>query len=297
MAFPWLAAAAAGQAVLGALGGRKQRKAAEKESDVDRQMQIAFAKKSIRWRVADAKAAGLHPLFALGGNAATYTPQASQVDFGNEYDQLGQGVVRAAAAMESRPELELVQAQIENTRARTGTELAQQQLLASQAARLRGEMNATKASVVETFPLETRTLKVRDMEHFYDSAVVEPQVLKSRHGDFPIQQPFVNPGFMEVRAAGGSVLMPEATNVSEAFESMGESWAAMAATFNANVERYGRVEAIKRMSAAFVPNMGVSAAVSDLWSKFKARAVRAVNLRSDEAAMREWRAYSGVKGP
>lgn len=38
--------------------------------------QKEFAQNSIQWRVNDAKAAGLHPLAALGANGTTYTPSA-----------------------------------------------------------------------------------------------------------------------------------------------------------------------------------------------------------------------------
>lgn len=46
------------------------RKMAQKQID----MQYDFAKNGISWRVADAKRAGLHPLYALGANTPTYTP-------------------------------------------------------------------------------------------------------------------------------------------------------------------------------------------------------------------------------
>lgn len=37
-------------------------------------LQKEFAQNGIQWKVADAKAAGLHPLYAIGANTATYTP-------------------------------------------------------------------------------------------------------------------------------------------------------------------------------------------------------------------------------
>lgn len=37
-------------------------------------LQKEFAQNGIQWRVQDAKAAGIHPLYALGANTATYTP-------------------------------------------------------------------------------------------------------------------------------------------------------------------------------------------------------------------------------
>lgn len=42
--------------------------------------QERFAKNAIQWRVADAKAAGLHPLFGLQGNNATFTPNPVTVN-------------------------------------------------------------------------------------------------------------------------------------------------------------------------------------------------------------------------
>ena len=36
--------------------------------------QKEFAQNGIRWKVEDAKAAGIHPLFALGAQGATFSP-------------------------------------------------------------------------------------------------------------------------------------------------------------------------------------------------------------------------------
>lgn len=63
--------------------------------------QKEFAQNGIRWRVADAKAAGLHPLAALGASPASYSP-ASVVggDYGisDAAQALGQGIDRAQQA-------------------------------------------------------------------------------------------------------------------------------------------------------------------------------------------------------
>lgn len=42
-------------------------------------LQREFAQMGIRWRVEDAKAAGLHPLYALGGSGAAYAPAPALV--------------------------------------------------------------------------------------------------------------------------------------------------------------------------------------------------------------------------
>lgn len=55
----------------------------------NRALQREFAQNSIQWRVADAKKAGIHPLYSLGANTPTYTPQ-SMDSFG--YSQISQGV-------------------------------------------------------------------------------------------------------------------------------------------------------------------------------------------------------------
>ncbi len=52
------------------------RKSQSKINSQNLAAQKEFAQNSIQWRVNDAKAAGLHPLAALGSNGTTYTPSA-----------------------------------------------------------------------------------------------------------------------------------------------------------------------------------------------------------------------------
>lgn len=44
------------------------------EKEKDRELQREFAQSGIRWKVDDAKAAGIHPLYALGANTVSYAP-------------------------------------------------------------------------------------------------------------------------------------------------------------------------------------------------------------------------------
>lgn len=71
----------AGASLLGGLFGQKQ-------ADKQAEMQKQFAQQGIRWKVADAKAAGIHPIYALGAPTHSFSP----VSIG---DSLGQGI-RAA---------------------------------------------------------------------------------------------------------------------------------------------------------------------------------------------------------
>lgn len=68
----------AGSQLLGGLLGSnsadKANKAAAQQAELNRQMQLDFAQQGIRWKVADAKAAGIHPIYALGGSTHAYTP-------------------------------------------------------------------------------------------------------------------------------------------------------------------------------------------------------------------------------
>ena len=88
---------AAGSIVGGILGNS----AASQASQQNYEAQKEFAQNGIRWRVADAKAAGLHPLAALGAQTPSYTPSAFVGDtsfLGDAAQTFGQGIGRAAEA-------------------------------------------------------------------------------------------------------------------------------------------------------------------------------------------------------
>lgn len=96
---------AAGSVVGGLLGNQ----AAAQASEHNYKAQKEFAQQGIRWRVADAKAAGLHPLAALGAQTPSYTPSAFVGDtswMGDAASQLGQGIGRAAEAKMTAKERE-----------------------------------------------------------------------------------------------------------------------------------------------------------------------------------------------
>lgn len=72
--------------------------------------QKEFAKNSIQWRVADAVAAGLHPLAAIGAQGSSYSPTVIAGDvqpdmsMSNFYRETGQDISRAMTAMLNKKE-------------------------------------------------------------------------------------------------------------------------------------------------------------------------------------------------
>lgn len=77
---------------------------AQKQMD----MQKDFAQKGIRWRVNDAKLAGIHPLYALGASTPSYTPQSTaftpETGLAQGLAAAGQDIGRAVNATRTAPE-------------------------------------------------------------------------------------------------------------------------------------------------------------------------------------------------
>lgn len=86
-----------------ALGGLAQARSQRKAQQREYEHQKEFAQNGIRWRVEDAKAAGIHPLYAIGANTPTYSPQAA---VGTDYglSSAGQNISRAIEAGQTRAE-------------------------------------------------------------------------------------------------------------------------------------------------------------------------------------------------
>lgn len=115
------------------------------------QLQREFAQNGIQWRVRDAQAAGIHPLYALGGSGASYSPSAVHVgdsgspDLGRDLRDMGQGIGRAVAATASKEDrsdaayqsqmriMGLERASLENR-------LLETQIAASQSSLMRGQL-------------------------------------------------------------------------------------------------------------------------------------------------------------
>ena len=88
------------------IGSNNSAASAEAINQANYEHQKEFAQNGIRWKVADAKAAGLHPLAALGAQTSSYTPSAvvgDSPDFSFLRD-IGQDVGRAIDAKSTAAE-------------------------------------------------------------------------------------------------------------------------------------------------------------------------------------------------
>lgn len=80
------------------IGGKKSRDFAAQQDAQNAAMQREFAQHGIRWRVSDAKKAGLHPLYALQGSGATFTPTVRSDPWGPAISQAGAHIGRGVEA-------------------------------------------------------------------------------------------------------------------------------------------------------------------------------------------------------
>lgn len=99
------AAAAIGGGILQNRANKKANQAAEAAAQRQYEQQKEFAQSGIQWKVQDAEKAGIHPLFALGANTVSYSPQ-SVGSTPNSFDfvgQAGQNIGRAIDSTRSTP--------------------------------------------------------------------------------------------------------------------------------------------------------------------------------------------------
>jgi hypothetical protein len=94
MGFWAIAGPAIASAAAGIIGGKISNRDARKQVAQQEAIQREFAQYGIRWKVADAKAAGLHPLYATGAAGASYTPSYYS-------DAVGPAIARAGGQLAS----------------------------------------------------------------------------------------------------------------------------------------------------------------------------------------------------
>lgn len=89
---------AAGASILGGILGNKS---AEKNAERNIQLQKDFAQQGIQWKVADARKAGIHPLYALGAQTHSFSPVSVGDPLSSSISRAGQDIGRAVNSTQS----------------------------------------------------------------------------------------------------------------------------------------------------------------------------------------------------
>lgn len=262
MAFPFAAAvpfvASAIGGLFGRSGDREQRLATERANEQNlalRREEMAaqreFAQYGIRWRVEDAKAAGLHPLYALGGVGPSYSPSGIQVmpdqGAGSWQRDMGQNVARAAAAFETPTERAIKSAQLKALEAAADKDFAAATAYRSEAAR---NLQQSNPSVAESFPVALPGQTVDSVSVNggpYQSVNEYPLPPLAPVAPYLAENGKVTPGLQRFALPiVGEALLPAGSSLSEAMESL-ENPINQRIVFAFNVKHYGRAHAERIM--------------------------------------------------
>lgn len=234
---------AAGSIVGGIIGNSMSSASAERFSRLNYERQKEFAQNGIRWRVADAKAAGLHPLAALGASGAMYTPSGyiggTDMSFiGDAAAEFGQGVERAVSAKQQREERLRTQAIMDQKLALDmKASKAQSELIEAQTAQIKQDMalqlarSAARAIAgqQQVPPLPSGGALLAGQGQAYPTGKTSPETSKvptSMPGD-PTTQAGRPPDARLYSTPGGFAVLPnEATgDVLDATPGAGLQWA------------------------------------------------------------------------
>lgn len=211
-------------------------------------MQKRFAKRAIRWRVADAKAAGLHPLYALGAQVPSYSPVSNTL--GESLSAAGQNIGSAIAARMTPMQKRLVELELAQAEANLNKTYEEQAFIRSE--RLRN-INAQFQWLPEPEVKEGGSPStVFGGQAIPLSTPVPPNYVTPKAPDLPSGSDVPGvmagtpPAMREFHWPGiGPVLLPGGVggDASDALESVSESLPTMLAVIKANKDRYGAQKA------------------------------------------------------
>lgn len=109
------------------------------------QMQREFAQNGIRWKVEDAKAAGIHPLYALGANTASFNPvslpAAPDNSMASAMSDIGQNIGRAVGATRTGAEKMAANLNLQQAQANLDGQLIDNQIKQAQLAKINAGPN------------------------------------------------------------------------------------------------------------------------------------------------------------
>lgn len=212
-------------------------------------MQREFAEQGIRMRVADAKAAGVHPLYALGANTPGYSPVMSAMP--QAVSEAGQHIGRAIDAAGSSEDRALARqlAVVQLRNAQLQGDYIQEQIAASQFARLNqgGQASAgVPGGGVQVFPVDPFP---SERVQGSDLVEIKPRQITSSRSDAPEITAGHEPGYSSFRLDKGNRFLGLSGELSQATEEMDALRYYL--TFRANFPEFAQLadDAYKRMFA------------------------------------------------
>lgn len=266
---------AAASYVFGEEAAEDARHAAQRMWEQQYGAQKEFAQKAIQWKVQDAKKAGLHPLYALGGATPSFTPIAVMPDesgparaseFGRS---VGAAVGRSMSAQESEHERQMKQLQLAQAQASVAKDHAMEayyQALAHKAQQ--DAMSSAPMPVVSSRLPSSDVVKhnpavvtnpVRDpgaglvaSPLAVDAIEVKPDQQTSSHSMYPSRSASTNPFLQEWRMddRGRTVLLPR-QELGEILESapVWVRWPIWWKAIESNLEHWSRDQDQQRPAA------------------------------------------------
>lgn len=206
---------------------------ARKQASTQYERQKEFAQSGIQWRVRDAEAAGLHPLYAIGANVPTYTP-SQPVNFGisEMASRMGQNLSRAARAGELDADRKRVmEMQLAVAASDIRLKDAQADAAYAQAARA--------AQETALMPGGPSAVDPRYVHGAGDSpqVVVQPSQVVASDPRRPDTERGIGTGLKAWRVGDGVIYLPSANSLAEALEPLSESSTLMALVVGYNIER------------------------------------------------------------
>lgn len=168
-------------------GGGRSQDNSEAFAREQLQFQRDAATHGIRWRVADAEAAGIHKLYALGGNTFSPAPIAYQgggddrPNIGDALAKMGQGVERAIGATMSKKEREETAGEMIQRAQETENRDLQNQLLRAQIASIMARTQPGQMGPALPSPAESKSPATAAT----GQSEIKPNEITSSQGDVP----------------------------------------------------------------------------------------------------------------
>lgn len=220
---------------------------AEDAFDANAALQREFAQYGIRWRVEDAKAAGVHPVYALGAGGAAAAPISVMDSPRDDWSgRMGQDLGRAVTAQMDPMQRRLQEAQLKVLE----SEAAKNNALALGALGSRGA-TANQPGNGPAFPAPYGPggFDESGMPTLYgptevlsqDAVQYKPVGLESRRGDdFSMVAGSAAPAVQEFLLSPSTPMLLPSKDAAERLESLSESWELAYAFLQLGAERYGQ---------------------------------------------------------